>query len=222
VRPRDSGCAPAITLSIRYRFAARNSEITTAHDAPGRRDTDRTHKGFRMRIASLAAVGFLAAASSATAGLTGTYDIGAGSNTSYLQFDFANGNSYFYTIRWDGSITGRGLFDVVAAAQPGFFSFDVVSFSFGDALFGVSIGADADSGFGTPPDFLDYWHYWTRPNDASPWDVSFIGFSDRVVADGSWDGWVFGSDGPPSVVPAPAAVATLAAALAGRGRRRRS
>ena len=104
----------------------------------------------------------------------------------------------------------------IAAQKPSYF--EVISFSFGDALFGISIGADADEGFGTPPDYLDYWHYWTREG-AGQWSESFIGFGDRVVSDGSWDGWVFDSSAAPASVPAPGAVALLAFVLP-RARRR--
>lgn len=153
--------------------------------------------------------------------LVGTYSVGTGANTSYLQFEFANTNAYLYEVRYDGSIRGNDLLAIVAAAQPGFFSYQVVSFSFGDALFGVSIGTDSNEGFGTPPAYLDYWHYWIRSSGSSAWTSSMIGFADRIVANGSWDGWVFNSESAPASVPAPAAGAMLAAAAVLVGRRRR-
>ncbi len=158
--------------------------------------------------------------SSALAELVGTYDVGSGSEMSNLQFDFTNGDSYLYLVRYDGSHTGRDLFDIVKSAQPGTFDFATATFPFGEALFGVSIGANGDSGFGTPPEYLDYWHYWVKTDDNAAWDFSSVGFADRVVANGSWDGWVFGSNGPPAAVPAPAAAAIVALAVS-RVRRRR-
>ncbi|MEY3025947.1 MAG: hypothetical protein RLZZ238_844 [Planctomycetota bacterium] len=162
----------------------------------------------------------LVTVASAHADLVGSYTIGSGTSTSFVQFEFTNANTYLYEVRYDGAMSGSDLLAVIAAAQPDYFSYEVQSFSFGDVLFGVSIGADADAGFGTPPDYLDYWHYWTKePGDAA-WTESWIGFGDRVVLDGSWDGWVFNSANAPSTVPGPGAVCVLALArlLRRRGR----
>lgn len=167
-----------------------------------------------------AAVAVSTLASAAQAGLVGSWTVGSGANASFLQFEFTNANTYLYEVRYDGALRGDDLFAIVAAAQPGFFSYQVISFSFGDALFAVAIGADSDEGFGTPPDYLDYWHYWTRESSQSTWTASMTGFADRVVSDGSWDGWVFNSNAAPSVVPAPATLVLLAGAAAVRRRRR--
>ena len=157
----------------------------------------------------------------AHASLVSTWEVGNGSQVSNLQFDFQNGNSYLYIVHWDGLTTGRDLFDIVGAAQPGFFVSDIVTFPFGDALYGQAIGSDGNAGFGTPPDFFDFWHYWTRPTVSVAWESSFVGFGDRVVSAGSWDGWVFGGDAPPATVPAPGAVAAIVVGVASNRRRRR-
>jgi MYXO-CTERM domain-containing protein len=159
-------------------------------------------------------------ATSARAELVGNYIIGNGANASFVQFQFTNANTYLYEVRYDGSMTGRALFDIVAAAQPGFFSFTYDSFSFGDFVTGITIGTDTDFGYGTPPDYLDYWHYWTRASATDAWTESFIGFADRVVANGSWDGWVFNSASAPNAVPTPSALALLAGGLLATRRRR--
>ena len=174
-----------------------------------------------MRLSRLLAVVVAASAVSFShAVLVGSYEVGTGANASNLQFDFANGDTYLYVVRYDGSITGRDLFDIAKVAQPGFFDFSTQVFPFGEALFGVSIGASSDAGFGTPPDFLDYWHYWTRESGGDPWGFASSGFADRIVADGSWDGWVFGSDGAPTAIPAPGAAIALLALVTRRRRRR--
>jgi len=170
--------------------------------------------------ATIAALPLASTASVAHAEFVGGWTVGDGANASYLQFEFTNSNTYLYEVRYDGSIRGSDLLGIVAAAQPGFFSYQVISFSFGDALFAVAIGSDSDEGFGTPPDYLDYWHYWTRGSADAPWTASMTGFADRVVANGSWDGWVFNSNAAPSIVPAPASLALLAGAAAVRRRRR--
>lgn len=165
--------------------------------------------------ASVLAIGDLAQAD-----LVGSYAVGTGASRSYLQFEFANSNTYLYEVRYDGILRGDDLFAIVAAAQPSFFSYQVVSFSFGDALFGVTIGGDSNEGFGNPPSYLDYWHYWTRASGTDAWTESFIGFADRVVANGSWDGWAFNSASAPNAVPAPGALALLAGGLLTTRRRR--
>ena len=159
-------------------------------------------------------------AAPATAALVGSYTVGSGSNASFLQFEFTNTNTYLYEVRYDGALFGDDLLTVVAAAQPTFFAYEVTSYSFGDALTGVTIGADHDAGFGTPPDYLDYWHYWTRETTSASWTESWVGFADRAVSDGSWDGWVFNSAGAPRAVPAPGVSAIIAVAAFGRRRRR--
>ena len=163
----------------------------------------------------------LVVASHAQAALVGSYSVGNGSNASHLQFDFTNSNSYLYEVRYDGAMFGDDLFAIVAAAQPSFFSFVVTTYSFGDALTGVTIGNDTDAGFGTPPDYLDYWHYWTRDNSESAWTESWVGFTERAVSNGSSDGWVFNSAGAPSVVPAPTVAALFLLTPLARRRRRR-
>ena len=173
----------------------------------------------RSTVASAIAASSLA--SVAHADLVGSWTVGSGASASFLQFEFTNSNTYLYEVRYDGSLRGDDLLAIVAAAQPGFFSYEVISFSFCDALFGIAIGSDADEGFGTPPDYLDYWHYWTRASSQSAWSASMTGFADRVVADGSWDGWVFNSNAAPSIVPAPATLVLVAAAATATRRRRR-
>ncbi|MDZ4753339.1 MAG: hypothetical protein SGJ11_02435 [Phycisphaerae bacterium] len=137
-----------------------------------------------------------------------------------LQFDFENGNSYLYTVYWNGEQTGEDLFSVVAAAQPETFMFEVIEFSFGNQLVGVGIGSDYNFGVGTKPLYLDFWHYWRRDSSDQAWAQPAMGFSDRIVTDGSWDGWVFGSNGVPAAVPAPSVLAAAMLYIAGARRRR--
>ena len=142
-----------------------------------------------------------------SADIVSEFDLGTGANTSKVLFQFTNQNQYLYTIRYDDEMTGRTVFDFISAEQPDYFTPDIQTFSFGDALFGLAIGDDQDAGFGTAPEYLDYWHYWTGESDSTDWDFSMIGFSDRVLSDGSMDGWVFNSNDAP--IPAPAAITAV-------------
>ena len=153
-----------------------------------------------------------------SADIVSEFDLGTGANTSTVLFQFTNENQYLYTIRYDDPMTGRTVFDLISNEQPGYFVPDIQTFSFGDSLFGLAIGDDEDAGFGTAPEYLDYWHYWTKESESAEWEFSMIGFSDRILSDGSVDGWVFNSNDAP--IPAPAAIS----AVLGLGliRRRRS
>ena len=177
----------------------------------------------RMNIRSSCAassVVSLLIAGAASADLVGSYTVGAGASASFVEFQFTNLNTYLYEVRYDGALYGNDLFAIIASAQPGFFSYTTEQFSFGVALFGVSIGGDSDSGFGNPPDYLDYWHYWTREAGETAWTESWVGFGDRAVSNGSWDGWVFNSAAAPAAIPAPGALALLALSGAWTGTRR--
>ena len=151
-----------------------------------------------------------------------TYEIGQGEALAYIQFDFMAGNTYLYEVRWDGSeMTGRDVFDLIDAAQPDIFDFTYISYDFGDFLTSVTIGDDFDAGDGSePPDYTNYWQYWNRTAGES-WQSSMIGFSDRALEDGSWDGWVFGVTDAPRAIPAPATMGVVGAVFASRRRRRR-
>lgn len=154
--------------------------------------------------------------------LVETYEIGEGDALASIQFDFTTGRSYLYEVRWDGSeMTGRDVFDMIGDAQPDIFDFSYISYSFGDFLTSVTIGDDSHTGDGSePPDYSNYWKYWNRVAGET-WESSMIGFSDRILEDGSWDGWVFGVDDSPRAIPAPATIGVLGAVFAGSRRRRR-
>lgn len=154
----------------------------------------------------------------AGADVVGEWEVGTGGFASTAIFQFGNLNQYVFTINHDGDTSGRDAFDIIESALPDIFEAEIETYSFGDALVGVAIGDDQDSGFGTPPDYLDYWHYWTRESSDAAWESSMIGFSDRMLTDGSEDGWVFDSD----AAPVPAAPVWFAALGAGITRRRRN
>ena len=157
----------------------------------------------------------------AQAELVGQWDVGEGDSTSSVQFDFLDGQSFLFDVSWNGSITGRDVFDLIADDDTGrfFFDFDVISYSFGDFLVGVGIEDVYQYGEGSPPDYADSWHYWIAEGDA-PWEAAMIGFSDRTLQDGSRDAWVFGDYDPPAQIPAPATLALLALIPMRRQRRR--
>ena len=168
-----------------------------------------------LHISTIACV--LLACTAVRADLVDTFQVGEGSATAEIQFDFSNGNSYLYILQWEGNLTGRDVFDAILQDQPGYFDFTIQQYDWGDFLTGIQIGDDTDSGDGSTPPYLNYWHYWTAET-TNPWEMSMIGFSDRILLDGSRDAWVFGSDAMPATIPAPAAGVVLCTL---RSRRRR-
>lgn len=63
-----------------------------------------------------------------------------------------------------------------------------------------------------------FWAYFTKATSAQPWESSWVGAADRLLADGAWDGYSFAAwfDSAPPSEPAPAlsspfAVGVLAA-----------
>ncbi len=103
----------------------------------------------------------------------------------------------------------------------------------GVAFTGTSDGATADDagdhyaeGWNT-----GFWSYWLGsgdPFDGGAWDSSLVGFGDRVLSDGDWDGYRFAPGflaetprEPVAAIPAPAGVLVLGVGtLAGIRRRR--
>ena len=154
------------------------------------------------------------------ADIVDSFVVGSGASSSYLQFQFANNNTYLYEVRYDGAVFGDDLITIIAAAQPSYFAYQTISYSFGDAIVGISIGSDSNEGFGTPPEYLDYWHYWTRDDALAAWSESWVGFADRAHSNGMQDGWVFGSNSAPASVPTPSACVVIASMLLTRRRRR--
>ena len=111
---------------------------------------------FTTRDAGLVAfIGLSVALSStmASADLVDRWAVGEGDSTATLQFDFMNANTYIFDIAFDGVLTGRGVYDLLAADDTGRFgfAFEVISYSFGDFLVGVGIEDDYHYGAGSPP-----------------------------------------------------------------------
>ena len=158
------------------------------------------------------------------ADLVQTWEGGDGDSSAMIQFDFLVGNSYAIEVAFDEPITGQGALDLIAAESNsvGFdFSYDVISYSFGDFLVSIDIDQDGQYGDGSTPPYIDYWHYWTADSDTG-WAESMIGFSSRVLTDGSSDGWVFGTTDAPAAIPSPATLALAIPAVLMTRRRRRA
>ncbi len=134
-------------------------------------------------IRSVITTAMLLPVSSIHADLAGRWDVGAGSSTAMIQFDFLSGNSYVVDLFFEGSMSGQEALELIAAdsTDAGFaFDYDVISYSFGDFLVEIELDSDADYGDGSTPPYVDYWHYWTSDANGG-WEESMIGFGDRIL-----------------------------------------
>jgi hypothetical protein len=173
-------------------------------------------QGVRVVLLSLATLA--GAADRASAAIVQTYEVGQGGTTSSIQVDFGNGNGYLFTVRFDGSLTGLGALQLMAAEVPGF-TLELESFPWGELVAGMGVGTDYDFGTGDLWPVENYWHYWVQ-NDAWEWVWSPEGAGDRQLSQGSFDAWVFGSAAAPQPIPAAPTFAAIAAAALTRRRRR--
>jgi len=108
------------------------------------------------------------------------YWAGSGSNRAVVVVDFGPA-SYAFGYRWDsGTKYGRDLMDAVDLSGTmnytqnyGFLN----TISYSDYQ---NIGQNGWPG--------DWWGYFTS-TDGAGWTDASVGFSDRVLSNGSWDGW---------------------------------
>lgn len=128
--------------------------------------------------------------------------VGSGINSADVYINFKDGAIYDFDVSFDGSTTGLGLFDIIESQTV--LTTVRKTFGIGQYIDGISFDGHSNAGYGGG---ADYWHYWVRDNDLSPWVSSNVGALDRVVINGVEDGWVYGSNAAP--VPEPGIIAVL-------------
>jgi hypothetical protein len=130
----------------------------------------------------------------AAAPATAAIPVGSGGSHAGVYVEFADGAVYNFDVAYDGSTTGMGLLDLIQAAQP----FTTVRVFGGMFLDGITYAGHSNIGWGGGE---NWWHYWTREG-SGPWSSpESYGAFDRVVQNGSADGWIYGRAGAP--VPEP-------------------
>lgn len=148
--------------------------------------------------------------------------VGSGSASSFVQIEFFEGQTYLFEVfHVNAQTTGMDLLYTLDTELGDEFILDYQSFDFGNVITGLGF----DGLFESSDNEEDkWWWYWVRDSHGSEWEFSLAGVTDRIVSDGSWDGWVFGRDDAPvtiKVIPAPPATLALACLLfVGRRRRR--
>ncbi len=142
--------------------------------------------------------------------------VGHGTNRAALVLDWNDGIdpvSLAWGYRWNGTMTGRDMFEAVVAADPRLARFIYTSGFLGQVVYGVGYDVDGDggafhpgtAGIGTETGYADdpddhyeegwysqYWHYSLGVGDpfsGGSWIESGSGFGVRQLEDGDWDGW---------------------------------
>jgi hypothetical protein len=145
--------------------------------------------------------------------------VGTGANRSNIVVDFGL-QSFEFAVHYDGSITGMQALQLLE--DNSLFEFGTQTFSFGELVSELDYGGFDFAGTGSTGS--DYWSYYV--GDASSWGFSGQGAGQRLLTDGSYDGWVWAgsqSTAPdrPVAVPEPASLGMLAAAAGATLLRRR-
>jgi hypothetical protein len=149
---------------------------------------------------------------------------GSGSNQAALVIDWNDDKepqSIAWGFRWDGTATGKDMFDAVLALDsrlyasmeywPGYNGYTVYGIGYdlnangSGFVSGVRMDAGGDeNGYALDPAdhykegwFTGYWSYYvaeTTGDLPTDWGYSGWGISARTLENGSWDGWSFVSD----------------------------
>ena len=142
----------------------------------------------------LAAVGALSFSAAASADLLAGYAVGTGANTSSVIIDFAfdSADAYLFEYRYDGSATAEDMLLALDAAGSLDIDTSVFDFGGGPLLFVNGFTFDGNSSI---PDFNTQgtsWVYWLGDEpvaDPATWAEAATGPTQRILGDGSLDGW---------------------------------
>jgi hypothetical protein len=125
--------------------------------------------------------------------------VGGGPDLARVAIEFEDGAEFLFEVLFDESIPITGL-DAMLTLESELPSFSLVliDFGFGLLIDGIHYDGHSNEGFGGGE---RYWHYWIRPDELAPWSFSDVGAADRLLSNGAWDGWVYGTALAPSPEP---------------------
>ncbi len=130
--------------------------------------------------------------------------VGTGDNHAIITVNFSGGGMCVFEVAFSvASISGLEAFDIIEAGS----TLTTVrnDFGWGEYIDGISFGPFSNIGFGGGE---NWWHYYVMDEGDTNWTSPMYGASDRTLADGGADGWVYGSTGMPQI-PEPTTMTLL-------------
>lgn len=142
--------------------------------------------------------------------------VGTGSDHAQVYVEFGDGANYTFEVAYNGSVYGMDLLDIIETHEL------LTTKRVFDGMFIDGMSYDGHSSIGYAGG-ENWWHYWTRESNSDWSSPQTYGAFDRVVQDGSCDGWIYGRAGSPLPEPATAflGIVCVAAAAWRRPERRR-
>lgn len=156
-----------------------------------------------VRRSKWSIVAALAVLASACGAMASVIPVGTGTKHAEVYIEFNDGASYRFDVAFEGSPTGMELLDIIEANE----ALTTTRVFGGMFLDGVTYDGHSNVGYGGGE---NWWHYWTREPGLEWFDPQAYGAFDRIVQDGSSDGWIYGRIGAP--LPEPATLVLLGAA----------
>jgi hypothetical protein len=153
--------------------------------------------------------------------------------------DGKSAESLLWGYRWDGTATGLDMLHAVVDADPALFGNVSPAGPYGVSVYGLGYDLNGSGGFGVAPsltfdaggwsvgtpddsrqpaDAADHWQegwdygFWgydIRNSELAPWGFASSGPSDRILTDGTWDGYSFApgfnftDPSEPAIAPVP-------------------
>lgn len=149
--------------------------------------------------------------------------VGSGSHAANIIIEWSDGHIAEFLVGFDTpTITGLEAFDIIeadTALPPISNPLTTVRLPFGNDIFidGITQGIHSNIGYDGGD---NWWHFWIKDSGQSDWASPAFGVTDRILADGDSDGWIYGRAGAP--IPEPMTLSLLALGSLTLLRRRRS
>lgn len=127
---------------------------------------------------------------------------GTGSNRSALVLQWPGDNApkaLVFGYKWDGEATGADMAQAIADNNPRL-QMNGSQSSYGLYITGFKWDANNNGSFDDAEDYTSegwstsgYWSYWLGASFDATWSYAPVGCGSRKLADGSVDGWAFGT-----------------------------